>query len=424
MSDETTASVRSLVQTPASKQSPGLLILFSEGSTSRVAVPLVAPVLLGRSDDCDLAIDDPGLSRKHATIERIDGRVMIVDHDSHNGTSVNGERRLGQTPLEFGDILRCGNTLLLLVADIASYSDWPDSADVPPLLGGPQIDDVRRRIAAVASSGLPVIIGGESGCGKELVAREVHMASERAGAFVPLNCAAIPEALFEAEIFGAVKGAFTGATADRQGLMRAANGGTLFLDEIGELPPSLQAKLLRAVEHQEVRPLGGTDAISVDFRLIVATNRDLAVEVAGGRFRADLYHRLSGVTLTVPPLRERREDVALLALRELEGDAPLATASFVEYLLDYRWPGNVRELHQVVNEALVNARAEGAEKLAVAHLRALSDSPELSEGEQIRHALKRCHGNVARTAAELRLSRGKLYARMREHGIDPEPFRS
>ncbi|HYF16615.1 MAG TPA: sigma-54 dependent transcriptional regulator, partial [Ramlibacter sp.] len=219
---------------------------------------------------------------------------------------------------------------------------------------------VKERIGKVARSMAPVLVRGESGTGKELAARALHACSHRAeGPFVGVNCSAIPEALLEAEFFGARKGSYTGATADREGYFQAARGGTLFLDEIGDLPLGMQSKLLRAIQERQVRALGSTQEDAVDVRIVSATHRDLAADVAGGRFRQDLYYRLNVIEIVVPPLRERREDLpalceALLARIAAEAGmpVPLLEPAVLEQLAVHPLAGNVRELENLLHRAV------------------------------------------------------------------------
>jgi two-component system response regulator PilR (NtrC family) len=224
----------------------------------------------------------------------------------------------------------------------------------------PPMEKLKQTIRTVASTGSTIVIKGESGTGKELVARAVHACSPRASEpFVSVNCGAFPETLLESELFGYVKGAFTGASQNKSGLFEAASGGTLFLDEISETTPAMQVKLLRVLQERCLRPVGGTQEISVDVRVISATNKDLDELVASGGFREDLYYRLSVIPIVVPPLRERREDIPLLVLHFLKKYAPAAGKSIVrvtpqslEALRDYDWPGNVRQLENTVERAV------------------------------------------------------------------------
>jgi len=296
--------------------------------------------------------------------------------------------------------------------------------------------EVARKVARHPSTAL---ITGESGTGKELVARLIHGWSPRAAApFVAVNCGAIPDALLESELFGHVKGAFTGAVADRAGLFEEADGGTLFLDELGELPPPLQVKLLRALQESEVRALGAAAPRQVDVRVIAATNRDLAADVGSGRFRGDLYYRVNVVAIRLPPLRERREDIPALALhfvahynRRLGLDVRGVSPAAMRVLMEYPWPGNVRELENVVERALVlsggpqiepehlpeTVRAgSGAVALAPTDL-SVKRQTEALERALIRRALDQTAGNRTRAAQLLELSHRALLYKIREYGL-------
>ena len=236
--------------------------------------------------------------------------------------------------------------------------------------GSPAMREVRALVQKVSRSMAPVLIHGESGTGKELVARAVHAASPRgAGAFVAVNCGAIPEQLLEAEFFGYRKGAFTGAQEDRGGFFQAANGGTLFLDEIGDLPLAMQSKLLRAIQERAVRPLGGVSEVAVDARLVSASHKDLTREVREGRFRQDLYYRLNVIRIDVPPLRERLADLPTICRALLEriardagvAPAPTVTPDALAHLAGYGFPGNVRELENLLHRALALSNSDHIE---------------------------------------------------------------
>ncbi|CAA9304363.1 MAG: Signal-transduction regulatory protein FlgR [uncultured Gemmatimonadetes bacterium] len=294
-----------------------------------------------------------------------------------------------------------------------------------------------ERIARVALSPAPVLITGESGTGKELVARAVHQASGRRE-MLAVNCGAIPDQLLESELFGHVKGAFTGATADKKGLFHAADGGTLFLDEIGEMPPALQPKLLRVLESGEVRRVGEVQARRVDVRIVAATNRDLAVEVEEGRFREDLYWRLRVLHLEVPPLRERAADIRLLIewyvqrARDSRTGGKRISSAAAELMADYHWPGNVRQLLNTLESVMVFApgdeigpgdlpeeirRASGnREVIRSAAERGLSLA-EL-ERDYIFEVLRRTGGNKSRAADVLGIPRRTLYRRLDEYAAD------
>jgi DNA-binding NtrC family response regulator len=289
------------------------------------------------------------------------------------------------------------------------------------------MEDIER----VAASGLPVLIQGESGTGKEVVAKAIHRQGPRARApFVAVNCAAIPENLLESELFGHEKGAFTGALVRRPGLFEAADRGVLFLDEIGEVPLTVQPKLLRAIETREFNRVGSTRPVQVDIRVVAATNRDLRVEAVEGRFRQDLYYRLNGITLTLPPLREREGDVTLLANHFLDRAAPgkRLGASAVDRLLAHPWPGNVRELSMVVQRAAALARGPVIEA-ADLQLdppppgRAETAVPNLTLAEMerryITETLARHGGHRGRAAAALGIDPKTLYNKLRAEKSEP-----
>ncbi|HEX8720470.1 MAG TPA: sigma-54 dependent transcriptional regulator [Pyrinomonadaceae bacterium] len=297
----------------------------------------------------------------------------------------------------------------------------------------PAMIELYKEIARVAPSRSTVLVVGESGTGKELVARSIHKHGPRAGrAFVPVNCGAFTETLLESELFGYTRGAFTGATADRKGLWEEADGGTLFLDEVGETSPAVQVKLLRALQEGEVRRVGSARPLYVDARVVAATNRDLEREVKAGRFREDLFYRLSVVTLRVPPLRERRADIPLLAERFLRASSESAgrlrlSDEALARLAAYEWPGNVRELESAVEYAALRARGaeveaddlppklqgpEVRQAAARSPLAALyADLPPLDELERryLLHVLEATGGNRTRTAEILRVDRRTLY---------------
>ncbi|WP_409970460.1 sigma 54-interacting transcriptional regulator [Piscinibacter sp.] len=291
----------------------------------------------------------------------------------------------------------------------------------------------------VARTDASVLLRGESGSGKELFARSIHRASPRAGRpFVAVNCGAIPEALLESELFGHVKGSFTGALANHRGLFQAANGGTLLLDEIGDMPPALQVKLLRVLQDRSVRPVGATEAIPIDVRILSATHRDLDAAMAQGQFREDLYYRLNVVTLTLPTLGERREDIPLLANhflallahkygKRLNGFAPDA----LKALTMASWPGNVRQLHNVVEQVCALAttpliplslvqralRVPGVEVLTFAEAR------QRFERDYLVGLLKLSDGNVSDAARLADRNRTEFYRLLQKHGLTPGQFR-
>jgi two-component system response regulator PilR (NtrC family) len=309
---------------------------------------------------------------------------------------------------------------------------------------------VYRTIGTVAMGESTVLIEGESGTGKELVARAIHEASLRKdGPFVSINCGAFPETLLESELFGYMKGAFTGAHANKKGLLEAADGGSIFLDEIGEMTPAMQVKLLRVLQERKLRPLGGTQEIPVDVRVIAATNRDLQSAIRQGQFREDLYYRIAVISIQLPPLRERAEDIDLLAFHFLRQYAAKCgkrvfsiSREALHCLESYHWPGNVRELENTIERAVALEITEAiqAERLpdAVRRLpdpavRASIPLPEESfdlgrflfnlERDLISQALKRHEGNQTLAAAYLKLTKPSLRHRIQALGIDPAVFR-
>ena len=293
--------------------------------------------------------------------------------------------------------------------------------------------DVLERVRRVAPTDATVLVTGESGTGKELVARAIHVASRRGDRpFVPVNCAAITETLLESELFGHAKGAFTGATRSRRGLFEEATGGTLFIDEIAETSPGFQARLLRALQEGEIRRVGESSPVQVDVRVIAASNQDLRRAIAERRFREDLFYRLNVVPLRIPPLRERREDVALLAAHFLQrfnqrsGERKALAPEAVARLQEHDWPGNVRELENVIEQAAaLTTRPEiRAADLQVEQAgpparppRALAAAMADAERQAIEAALARSPGDLGQVARELAISPTTLWRKMKRHGI-------
>ncbi len=307
------------------------------------------------------------------------------------------------------------------------------------LTRSPLMEDVLERVRMVADSDASVFIQGASGTGKELLARAVHKASPRAEQpFVALNCGAIPETLLESELFGHRKGAFTGATEDQQGLFQTAHGGTLFLDEIGDMPPSLQVKLLRVLQDQQIRPVGSTAGIPVDVRIVTATHRDLGEEMAQGRFREDLYYRLNVVALELPPLASRSEDIPLLANhfltrvaekygRSVQGFAPEA----LERLVAAPWPGNVRQLYNVVEQVVTLSPTpiisedlvQKALNEETDDLPSFADARSRFERDYLTRVLQMAEGNVSRAARLAKRNRTEFYKLLSRHRLDPAQFK-
>jgi two-component system, NtrC family, response regulator GlrR len=341
-------------------------------------------------------------------------------------------------PFDGQALLAAVSAALALSPPVAAAGE-PEAWRATIVSRSPRMAELLAEAKLVAASDASVLIRGDSGTGKELLAQALHQASRRAGrSFVAVNCSAIPETLLESELFGHVKGAFTGATKDRAGLFQAADGGTLLLDEIGDMPGPLQVKLLRVLQERAVRPLGANRAVPIDVRVLSATHRDLESLLADGSFREDLFYRLNVVTLRLPPLAERREDIPLLAehfLRQLaakhgrtiHGFAPEALRA----LATAAWPGNVRQLHNVVEQvcalsthplvplALVQRalRTPGVEVLSYAEAR------RRFEHDYLLGLLKLTDGNVADAARLAQRNRTDFYRLLQKHGLGPERLR-
>lgn len=385
-----------------------------------------APTLVGReAGKRGLNLADPRISRLHLRLLCDARGCRVVDMNSSNGTFVNGQR-VNEQVLAPGDVVRSGNTLFVFG------------------VGDPMLS-VRRRAARGAASSLTVLLQGETGTGKEVLARFIHETSARRGRFIAVNCATLPRDLIAAELFGHTRGAFSGAGDDRPGLFVSADQGSLFLDEIGELPLELQPALLRALQERAVRPVGADAEVPVDARIIAATNLDLERAVDSGQFRADLFARFAELSFNLPPLRERRREILTLALtfarnagRELDISADAAEA-----LLLWGWPYNVRELESLVRSFC--ATEEPTSSLDAAYLRRTratlvthltdrkSTNPSASptgaapraspSREQLKAALGEHKGNVSHLAKALGKPRAQIYRWLRGFGIDPESFR-
>ena len=311
-----------------------------------------------------------------------------------------------------------------------------------PVFTSRRMREINELVGRVAPSDANILITGESGVGKEVVANQIHRLSSRnAGPLVKLNCAAFPQNMIESELFGYVKGAFTGALNDFPGMIHEATGGTLFLDEIAEMPPDLQTRFLRVLQEREFRPLGSTKTTKADFRLVAATNRPLPAALASGALRQDLYYRLKTFQIEIPPLRERREDIPSLALQfarrfssQMNKPEPQFAPEAFQFLMDYNWPGNVRELQNAIEHSIVlcdggvvtvkhlprELRLPAVLQEAAANL-ANGDSNlklDAREREAILQALAQCHGNKKKAAAVLGIHRPTLYSKMKRYGIE------
>jgi transcriptional regulator with GAF, ATPase, and Fis domain len=425
---------------------------------------------IGRSEQSDIVIPHESASRHHAVI-RWQDHPVIEDLGSMNGTLVAGRRLQAgeQATLQEGMAIQIGPVTLIVHSTTVDAFSTDEPVEALPILPGMVLKDEKmlalyRLVEDVAPSDLSVLILGETGTGKELLAQLIHERSPRhEGPFVRLNCAALPEPLAESELFGHERGAFTGADRSKTGLFEEADGGTLFLDEVGELSLAMQAKLLRVLDKGEVLPVGAVRAKQVTIRVVAATNRDLRVSVASGQFRTDLFYRLSGVVVNVPPLRDRRNDIPALVeffARTYVSRAGKPLPRFAEEAISamtaYDWPGNVRELKHVVERVVLlakNGMVSAAElrldpapgwgqqvresdsdaptmdvpfpdvptSVTVERMKAVpsSDGPQ-SERSRIVEALERAHGNQGRAAQMLGISRRTLINRLETYQL-PRP---
>jgi two-component system, NtrC family, response regulator GlrR len=390
--------------------------------------------IVGTSASASLVLTDPTVSRHHLSLQVLADGYLVTDLESTNGTRLDG-RRVRAAYVDVGDKIQLGATQLRLEADKRAVAlPLSERGSFGRLLG---TSVAARRLFAllerVAPETATVLLSGETGSGKDLAAEALHEASPRAaGPFVVVDCGALVGNLLESELFGHEKGAFTGADAPRAGAFEAADGGTLFLDEVGELPRDLQPKLLRVLERREIRRIGAIEPRAVDVRIIAATNRDLKVAVNQGSFREDLFHRLNVVSIRVPPLRERMEDVALLAehmWRELTGDPyeqlPDALRSA---FLGYHWPGNVRELRNKVERAAMLVRAGrftdaisgiGEVRLDAPfpYREAKAAAVESFERAYVKALLERARGNISEAARIAAMDRVHLTRLVQKLGL-------
>jgi DNA-binding NtrC family response regulator len=416
-----------------------LVLAFPHGghrSTQSRPIPR-GGVLLGRGASLfDAPFDDPAMSIQHAEIRIESGVAVVRDLGSAAGTGLNGEPLHGTHALAQGDVLRTGDTLLVYSRSGGADEGEACAGTEPELTGAsPSIAAIRRSIDAVAPHRRTVVVTGETGTGKEIVARQIHRRSGRPGPFVAVSCGAFTDGLLASELFGHVRGAFTGAVQDQQGLFRSAREGTLLLDDVAEIPLALQPTLLRVLETWQVRPVGSTRDVAVDVRVVATTNRELLAMVHTGLFRSDLYARLAQWTMRLPPLRERREDIpaltsALLGRCDAAG-RPL-TPDLQEALLIHDWPMNVRWLLNVLSVAAI-ATSSGALALGDEVREALrKDLPEGAAPQRdaqvldkagLEALLGRFQGRVAEMARHLGVTRPKLYRLLWAEGLDPAQFR-
>ena len=408
-------------------RAPGIVIIFQKDADRPIAHRIDGPRQLGRSEEADIEVGDAGVSRLHALIEPAPGGFFVTDLGSRNGTFINREAVVSPRCFApYGAILRLGTTMLRAMDDVLPFEMVGDNP-YPALLGGPSLSSVRAGIALAAVSSAPVLIEGETGTGKEVIARAVHDASGRPGKYVTVNCAALAPELVESELFGHARGSFSGASGTRPGLFRSAHKGTLLLDEIGELPLPIQAKLLRVVEVGEVRGVGEDEPIAVDVRIVAATNRDLDLMVAAGGFRRDLLHRIAATRIRPPPLRDRLEDLPLLFSHFLVEERMTATSGAIDLLLAQSWPGNVRELRNVARAAAASARRAARDEVTEEDIATILPAITPTEPDTLKArivaALSACEGNVSRAHKEVGMARSAFYEALKRFGLDPATFR-
>jgi two-component system, NtrC family, response regulator AtoC len=451
---------------------PNIVAMWPGGTVAK-ELPDNGRITVGRSRSCDISIDHPSVSREHAAFHG--GRpIEVEDLGSTNGTTVGGVRvpKGSRVGIERGQVVAIGAAVLVVhgAADTvgaaprrpAAPTARPPQEAPPTIVVDEAMRELHRIVDLVAKGDLSVVLLGETGTGKDVLADAIHRRSPRASAaYVRLNCAALPENLLESELFGYERGAFTGAVTAKPGLLEIADGGTLFLDEFAELPLTVQAKLLRVLENREITRVGGLRSRHVDVRFVSATNRDLAAQVRAGAFRQDLYFRLNGITLTIPPLRSRRSEIAPLArefVREVcrrvgRSELPM-TEQALAFLLSQNWPGNIRELRNSIDRAVTLCTGDiidvhhlapsestfqpvtmlPTQETSVFPIPSSPTLPDLSsadlglhedarratrelERRRIAEAMERCGGNQTRAAQLLRISRRTLVARLTEYGF-------
>jgi transcriptional regulator with PAS, ATPase and Fis domain len=415
---------------------PSLELRMTAPGGAESAVPLgMAPLVVGTSPECDVIVDDPHVSRAHCSVALDDRGVVLRDLGSKNGTFV-GEVEVREALLRPGVVARVGQwRLTVRVTGEPHEMPLSSSARFGEAVGGTLVmRALFARLEVAAATQETVLLVGESGTGKELLARAIHDASPRRGSsFVVFDCSAVAPTLIESELFGFVRGAFTGADRDHAGIFEQAHGGTLFLDEVGELPVDLQPKLLRALEARQSRRVGASTWHPFDARIVAATHRDLPARMKSGAFREDLYYRLAVLEARVPPLRERRDDIELLVERFLAGRTPPLTVhdlppGSLAMLRTHDWPGNVRELRNVLARMVVFQDADlaavdtpgspGPVALLRLPLReARQQIVEKFEQGYIAAQLEAYGGNVTRAAEAVGVSRQFLHRLMERYRI-------
>jgi DNA-binding NtrC family response regulator len=405
------------------------------------------PITLGSGSGSDVVLSDPTVSRRHLSVEPGDDGVIARDLGSTNGSFVQGAR-FQELTLGFGAEVTIGHTILKYVPDEETLDPAPADEEAFGSLVGrdPKLRKLFRLLGDVANTEATVLLEGETGTGKELLAEEIHRHSARRdGPFVVFDCGAVPSELIESALFGHVRGAFTGAISDRRGAFAEADGGTIFLDEVGELSPEVQPVLLRALDKHAIRPVGGASYEKVSVRVVAATNRNLRNEMTAKHFREDLYYRLAVVRVSVPALRQRLDDIALLAdhfVRQFCGDRHIEIgARELEKLKQHAWPGNVRELRNVIERACALCHGDRLEIDETFEVHPISEEPAAGGGvdldlpfkqakarvidaferEYIQALLKRHKGNLSAASRSAEVDRKHFRELLRKHGLRESP---
>ena len=444
------------------------LLVIGEHQHTAHRLPAEGDVSLGRSDAADIQVQDPLMSRVHAKVH-ISPNLSVSDLGSSNGTIVRGERIPANTPtaISVGDTIEVGSTVVIVQPDFSRSKRNEPQIEHTGAHKGEQknesaMDRVYKLARRIAGSQINVLLLGETGVGKEVMAKTIHGYSPRKDSpFLGLNCASLNEQLFESELFGYEKGAFTGASTTKTGLIESADGGTIFLDEVGEMPLTTQAKLLRVLEERKVMRVGSLRPRDIDVRFVAATNQNLEKEIELGNFREDLFYRLNGISLVIPPLRERVDEISRLA-RTFVADAcqeagivaqPTFAKDAMAWMESHSWPGNIRELRNAVNRAVLFAsggviqasdlqteaysprggrgsghaaaapsgQAPAQPPIGIPTGDASGVPPELMEERQrVLDALAACGGNQTRAAKMLGIARRTLTGKLDKLGI-PRP---
>jgi len=371
-------------------------------------------------------VPDAWMSSAHLRFERERAHWVAVDAGSRNGILVNGARHERTVVMEH-DVVEAGRSFFLLRARELAREPALDLSPRPGSLAtlDPELAHHFDELLRIAPSGIPVLVGGPTGSGKERVARTLHEASRRGGAFVPVNCGALPAGLVESELFGHKRGAFSGAIADQPGLVMASSGGTLFLDEIGDLPAPAQAALLRVLEEHEVRAVGASGAVAVELRIVAASHRDLDALVDDGAFREDL----AGFEIAMPPLADRKVDLGLMLAELCPATTQLAGVT-ARAMFAYAWPRNARELVRTLERAVALA---GASELTLAHLPEEIATARFSapvapiadaRRDELIALLEKHQGNVSKVAVDMGRVRQQIQRWLKRYGLDPERYRT